>query len=114
MLRFILLVVLTLSAACAPSPGRTNDVVRIGMSAAPTGPNAAVYAAVHDALVIYVKRLNQNGGVNGRRIELVVADDTGDATRASTNATRLVQQEKVPLLVLASPSAAYGPVMSIS
>jgi ABC-type branched-subunit amino acid transport system substrate-binding protein len=84
------------------------------MSAALSGPNAAVYAAAYESMHIYFQRVNEQGGVNGRRVELLVEDDSGDATRAAANATKLVQQERVPLLLLASPSASYGPVISIS
>lgn len=110
-------------AACGPVPtltgqppgvNRPPDAVRIGISAALTGPNAAVYAAVYEAINVYFQRANDHGGLNGRRVELLVEDDSGDVTRASANATRLVQQEKVPLLVLASVSATYGPVMNIA
>jgi branched-chain amino acid transport system substrate-binding protein len=90
------------------------EPVRIGVSAALTGPNAAAYAPTYDAMNVYFQRVNDQGGIGGRRVELIVEDDAGDATRSAANAVRLVQQERVPLLVLASPSASYGPVMTIS
>src|SRR5262245_31752299 len=105
-IRQLLLVSTLVSAlvgACAPKaeapPTSAPGAVRIGLTAALTGPNAAFYAAVYESINVYVQRLNDLGGINGRRVELVVEDDAGDATRASTNATRLVQQERVPLLV---------------
>jgi branched-chain amino acid transport system substrate-binding protein len=117
--RRVVLVSILVSAlvgACAPKvdapPISAPNAVRIGLTATLTGPNAAAYAPVYESINVYVQRLNDLGGIDGRRVELIVEDDAGDATRASTNATRLVQQEHVPLLVLASPSASYGPVMS--
>lgn len=116
-----------LVAACTPAaPGpiapsavpkaasQAGEPVRIGISAALTGPNAAVYAAAYEAVDVYFRRVNDQGGINGRKLELLVEDDSGDATKASANATRLIQQQKVPLLLVASVSATYGPVMSIA
>jgi ABC-type branched-subunit amino acid transport system substrate-binding protein len=108
-----------LLAACSSGvPGAASNsstgAFRIGFTGALTGPNAAVYAAVYESISIYLQRLNDQGGINGRRVDLLVEDDAGDATRATANATRLVNQENVPLLILASPSASYGPVMAIT
>jgi hypothetical protein len=48
--------VLTLLAACAPPSApvasRADEPFRIGISAALTGPNAAVYAAVYESINI--------------------------------------------------------------
>jgi ABC-type branched-subunit amino acid transport system substrate-binding protein len=86
--------------------------VRIGISAALTGPNSASYAPTYEAINLYFQQLNDRAGAAGRRVQLLVEDDGADPTRASANATKLLQQERVPLLVLASTSATYGSVIS--
>src|SRR5690606_3666365 len=43
--------------------------------------------------------LNANGGINGRQVELVVVDTEADPTKANAAVTRLVQQDKVELVV---------------
>ena len=117
----VLLAVSITVTACAPfAPGASSpsapamDPLRIGVNATLTGPNAAVYAALFESLNVYFQQVNDSGGIGGRRVDLVVYDDAGEATRSAANAVKLVQQERVPLLVLASPSASYAPVTSIS
>ena len=46
-------------------------------------------------LKLYVEELNRRGGVNGNTLKLIVYDDGGDADKARTFATRLVEDDKV-------------------
>jgi branched-chain amino acid transport system substrate-binding protein len=46
-----------------------------------------------------VERLNAAGGVAGRKLQLVVYDDGGDAEKARTFAKRLLEQDKVDVIV---------------
>ena len=41
------------------------------------------------------QQINAAGGVNGKKIELIVYDDGGDANKARTFATRLIEDDKV-------------------
>jgi len=86
---------------------------RIGLTVALTGPAADVYAPTYEAVNVFFQRVNEQGGINGHPVQLLAEDDAGDATKATSNATKLVQQERVPLLFLASVSATYGSVMNI-
>src|SRR3954467_3070101 len=53
----------------------------IGVSAAMTGPAAATYAAVIDAMKAYVDHVNGKGGINGHPVQLVVLDDSAEPSR---------------------------------
>ena len=48
---------------------------------------------------IYVDKINAAGGIAGKKIELVVYDDGGDANKARTFATRLIEDDKVVAMV---------------
>ena len=50
-------------------------------------------------LELYVERLNAEGGVLGRKLQLVAYDDAGDAEKARTFAKRLLEQDKVDVIV---------------
>src|SRR5512147_2982487 len=50
-------------------------------------------------LKLYVDKLNAAGGVIGRKLELVVYDDAGDSDKARTFAKRLIDQDKVDILI---------------
>jgi branched-chain amino acid transport system substrate-binding protein len=48
---------------------------------------------------MYVERLNAAGGISGRKLALTVYDDAGDAEKARTFTKRLIEQDKVDVIV---------------
>lgn len=78
----------------AADPGITGTSVKIGSSYPFSGP-ASAYSAIPKALNGYFKKVNEAGGVNGRKIEFVTYDDGYEPQRALTNARKLVEQDKV-------------------
>jgi branched-chain amino acid transport system substrate-binding protein len=89
-----------------------QEAYTVGVTAAMTGPGAATQAPVIEMLRIYVDRLNAKGGINGHRINLLVEDDQAEPSKAAANATKLVRQESVILLINSSFSSTYGPVIA--
>ena len=77
-----------------------------------TGPAAATQAPVIEMLRIYVDRINAKGGINGHHIHLLVEDDQGEPSKAAANATKLIQQDNVMLLIDSSLSSTFGPVIA--
>jgi len=88
-----------------------NDYT-VGVTAAMTGPAAATQAPVIEMLRIYVDRLNAKGGINGHRVNLLIEDDQAEPSKAAANATKLVRQDNVILLINSSFSSTYGPVIA--
>ncbi len=84
----------------------------VGVTAAMTGPAAGTYAPVVDALKAYVDHLNGRGGVNGRKVELLVQDDQGEPSKAAANAKKLLTQDNVVLLINSSLSSTYAPIVA--
>jgi ABC-type branched-subunit amino acid transport system substrate-binding protein len=77
-----------LTAGCATahrSFGARADTVRLGQSVALTGPLAELGQALHTGSQAAFNAVNAKGGVNGRRIELVVQDDGYDVKRSLAN-----------------------------
>ena len=60
------------------------------ITAALTGPPASTYAPAIEALRIYVDRVNAAGGVNGKKINLVIEDDSAQPSKAAANAKKLL------------------------
>jgi len=73
--------------------------IRIGAFLAVTGPAAFLGDPEQKTLELYVERLNAAGGVLGRKLELVSYDSGGDAEKARTFAKRLIEQDRVDLIV---------------
>lgn len=78
---------------------RAPEPIRIGAVLSVTGPASFLGDPEDKTLRLYVNRINQAGGVNGRPLQLIVYDDGGDANRARTFATRLVEDDRVVAMV---------------
>ena len=91
-----------------------QDAYVIGVTGALTGPPASTNAPPIEGLRLYVERLNAAGGINGRKITLIVLDDQAEPSKAAANAKRLLTQDNVSLLILSSLSSTYAPVAAES
>lgn len=76
-----------------------QEPIRIGAFLSATGPAAFLGDPELKTLELYVDRLNAAGGVLGRKLQLVAYDDAGDAEKARTFAKRLLEQDKVDVIV---------------
>lgn len=63
-------------------PGVTEDTIRIGLLTDLTGPTVAIGAAIKLGAEAYVRTVNEAGGVNGRKIELVTRDHAFNPQKA--------------------------------
>ncbi len=98
-------------AACA-LPALAQDAYVIGLTGALTGPPSSTYAPAVEALRLYVGRVNASGGINGRQIKLVIQDDFAEPSKAAANAKKLLAQDNVLLLINATLSTTYAPVVA--
>jgi len=87
-------------SGCSSSGGN----LKIGFFAPETGFAAADGQSAYDAAQLAVKDINNAGGINGTKIDLVNYDDASDATQAVTIATKLTTQDKVTAVVSGSYS----------
>ncbi len=73
--------------------------IKIGAFLSVTGPAAFLGDPEEKTLQLYVDEINRGGGVLGRKLELVSYDDGGDAEKARTFAKRLIEQDRVDILL---------------
>ena len=85
--------VLGMSAALAAEP------IKIGSVLSVTGPAAFLGDPELKTLQLYVEQINKNGGVLGRPLQLVHYDDGSDANKANSFAKRLIDDDKIDVLV---------------
>jgi branched-chain amino acid transport system substrate-binding protein len=78
----------------ASAPGVTPDTLTIGTLYPLTGP-AAAYSMSLQAMDIYFKSINDQGGIFGRSIKLVAADDQYVPSNDLALAKKLVEQDQV-------------------
>jgi ABC-type branched-subunit amino acid transport system substrate-binding protein len=96
-----------------PLVAAAQDSYVIGVSAAMTGPAAGSYAPVIEAMKAYLDHVNGKGGINGKRVQLIVLDDSAEPSKAAANAKRLLS-DKVVLLMNSSLSSTYAPMVAES
>ena len=75
------------------------EPIRIGSVLSVTGPAAFLGDPELKTLQLYVDKINKAGGVLGRQLELVHYDDGSDANKANGFAKRLIESDKVDILV---------------
>ena len=85
------------SAGSGAAQGVTDDTIKVGLLAPLSGPSA-VYGKGNHTIESMYKELNAQGGINGRKIELVIEDTKCDPATTRIAVTKLIQQEKVFML----------------
>jgi branched-chain amino acid transport system substrate-binding protein len=85
--------------ALLAAPAWGDEPIRIGAFLSVTGPAAFLGEPEQRTLEMYVERINAAGGIAGRKVQLVVYDDGGDADKARTFTKRLLDADKVDVLV---------------
>src|SRR5215475_11761083 len=101
---------LATAAMVMPLSAMAQDAYVIGLTGAMTGPPASTYAPAVDALRIYIDRVNAGGGINGKKVSLILQDDSAQPGKAAANAKQLITQDNVILMLNASLSSTYAPV----
>lgn len=87
----------------AAEVGVTDTSVAIGMTSPFTGPNGAYGTDMRDVISAYFRQINDAGGINGRKLELIALDDGYETDRAVANTKALINDKKVFAMV-----ASYG------
>ncbi len=101
-----------IAAALLAAPAAAQETYTIGLTGALTGAPASTYAPAVEALRIYIERVNAAGGVNGRKINLILQDDSAEPGKAAANAKKLIAQDNVVLMLNASLSSTYAPMVA--
>lgn len=76
-----------------------SDPIKIGSVLSVTGPAGSLGDPELKTLQLYVEELNKKGGVLGRQLQLVHYDDGSDANKANGFAKRLIEDDKVDILI---------------
>jgi branched-chain amino acid transport system substrate-binding protein len=88
-------------------PGATDTEIKIGQTVPFSGP-ASAYASIGKAQAAYFNMINEQGGVNGRKINLIQYDDAYSPPKAVEQVRKLVESDEVLLTfqIIGTPSNA--------
>jgi ABC-type branched-subunit amino acid transport system substrate-binding protein len=91
----------TLSVVAVPAaaqkkygPGASDTEIKLGQTMPYSGP-ASAYGTIGKLEQAYFKMINDNGGINGRKINLISLDDGYSPPKAVEQVRRLVEQDEV-------------------
>ncbi len=93
------LMVAGLVAGCGGSGGQQADVIKLGANLEMTGGNATFGQSATNAAKLAIKEVNAKGGVLGKQLTLVVADNKSEAAEAANAMQKLVTQDKVVAVI---------------
>ena len=102
------IVVLALAFSCSrpaednAAPNRTT--IEIGYFGDLTGPTFNFGQSAINGVLMAASEINQAGGINGRKIDIVIEDDKGSPEEAARLTAKLVDQDKVVAIIAGGTS----------
>jgi branched-chain amino acid transport system substrate-binding protein len=104
----VAIVLLALGFSCAR---RSNDTaqqnrstIKIGFFGDLTGPTFNFGRSAYNGVLMAASEINQNGGINGRQIDVVIEDDRGSPEEAARLTAKLIDHDKVVAIIAGGTS----------
>ncbi|NVD35277.1 ABC transporter substrate-binding protein [Marinobacter lutaoensis] len=94
------------AAAGLAMAAQAAEPIKIGSFLSVTGPASFLGDPELKTLEMYIEKINEDGGVLGRPLELVHYDDVGNASSARNFASRLIRSDRVDIIVGGSTTGA--------
>jgi branched-chain amino acid transport system substrate-binding protein len=95
----------------ADVPGVTNDSILLGGLIPMAGPLSTVGVCVRDGWMMVIDKINEQGGINGRRIKVLWEDDGCNPGKGQAAVKKLVTRDNVFALVAGLCSNAIAPAV---
>ena len=86
-------------AMAGPGNAVAADPIKIGSIVSATGPAGYLGDPELKTLQLYIEKINLEGGILGRKIELTHYDDGSEANKANSFTKRLIESDKVDLII---------------
>lgn len=87
-----------LAAGCGGGEKKA-DTIKVGANLEMTGGSASYGISSKNAIELAFKEINEKGGINGKQLELVVADNKSEAAEATNAMQKLVSQDNVVAVI---------------
>lgn len=100
-------------SASGTDSGSADDPLRVGLLFSLTGPAAPYGISERNGARVVLDQINEEGGINGQKIEIFEADDKTDPTEAAQQARKLITQDKVDVIIgttAGGNTLAYAPI----
>ena len=99
----VLAIALSITAAATAAekkygPGVTDTEIKLGQTSPYSGP-ASAYSVIAKAQLAYFKMINDQGGINGRKVNMISIDDAYSPAKTVEQTRKLVEQEEVAAIL---------------
>lgn len=91
-----------------------NEPIKIGIIGHFSGEYASYGIPMKNAVELAIEEINEVGGINGRKLVLVVEDDGTDSTKAASGMNKLVNVDNVDYIFSAQGSGATSVIAPIA
>ncbi len=107
----IVIIVLALAFSCSrpgeDSAAPNHTTIEIGYFGDLTGPTFNFGQSAINGVLMAASEVNQSGGINGRKIDIVIEDDKGSPEEAARLTAKLIDQDKV-VAIIAGGTSGYS------
>jgi branched-chain amino acid transport system substrate-binding protein len=105
-LPLVVLAAIGLTLGCGRKPGNSEDrsTIKIGFFGDLSGPTFNFGQSAMNGVLMAANEINQSGGINGHKIDIVIDDDKGSPEVASEMAGTLISRDKVVAMIGAGAS----------
>jgi branched-chain amino acid transport system substrate-binding protein len=93
----VIIVAASLLSAKAGSSGSSAGTVKVGVVEMLTGGSAFYGNAVLEGIKVAAAEINRAGGINGKKVQLVVKDNASDDAQGSTLVAQFAKDKSVPV-----------------
>lgn len=104
----------TTAAPTETTAPASTEPIKLGLIMSLTGVSSAPAESIKQAAEVEVKFINDNGGINGRQVELIIEDDKSDTTAGMAAVTKMIEQTKVDFLIGPYPQWMATPAREIT
>ncbi|MEO0091294.1 MAG: ABC transporter substrate-binding protein [candidate division WOR-3 bacterium] len=96
--------------ACGP---KESNIIKIGLIVPITGDVKTFGESVRNSVLLAIEEVNLKGGINGKQLKVITADDKNDPTEAANACSKLINQDKVKFIIGSVASKSSIPLSEI-
>ena len=103
-----ILVLVLFSTTCrrtqSSDPPKDHSIIKIGFFGDLSGPTFNFGESAKNGILMAADEINQGGGIDGRRLDVVIDDDAGSPEKAAMLTARLIDEDKVVAIIAGGTS----------
>jgi len=99
LMTILVAIALVLSMSVLAQAADEKGPIKLGAFFALSGPNAPIGTPTKLVAEMVVDKINKEGGINGRKIELIMGDTESDPAKAATIAKKFIHTDKVAAII---------------